>query len=293
MKHIFIINPESGQGEALANKDLIESVALRYNIPYQILLTQYKGHATTLASNINPKENITVYSVGGDGTLFEIVQGLDPSIPLGIIPCGSGNDFFRSLDIQYNNLEDLLIKLITGETMPIDIGTCLHHRFINCTSCGLDAEINDAATKLIRKKIVPKKIAYMAATLKAIIRPTYYPLTITIDNLELQKECLLISIMNGKYYGGGFTPAPDAKLNDGLLDICIVEKMPYLKILKLLPKYLKGKHQGTPGILNYQGKKITITSDKKIMFESDGECYLASKEEITLHPLQSNIKILK
>lgn len=291
MKHVYIVNPESGQGEALSMVEFLNEFSKNNDLAYEIHLTKYKGHATEIASQYFAKDNITLYSVGGDGTLYEILQGINNNVPLAIIPCGSGNDFFRTLHIDFSDIHKLIEDTINGKYISIDIGQCLHNKFINCTSVGLDAEVVDTAVKMIRKKQCNKKIAYFVAALKCIANPKGMNLQITIDDKIINQECLLVSIMNGQYYGGGFNPTPDSDIQDGYLNVIVVEMMSKMKMYRLLPKYLKGKHTNESVCKMYKCKRISIKSDKKVMFESDGECYLLKEEEINILPKKITIQV--
>ena len=121
MKHIFIVNKISGKKRGLKTVSIIEDIMQKHHYDYEIHITQYPTHAKKIAANYKKEDDVTIYAVGGDGTILEVVNGIEEGIPLGIIPCGSGNDFYRMIGPK-DNLKLLIEKTINGIVKKIDFG---------------------------------------------------------------------------------------------------------------------------------------------------------------------------
>lgn len=259
MKRIFIVNPKSGYGKSLEISKAIDEVCKARKLDYEIIYTERPLDATEIAKSYK-RDKLIVYSVGGDGTLNEVVNGLVGSKNiLGVIPAGSGNDFYKSL------------KLYDDEYVKCDLGKINRHYFINIASVGLDAEIGDNAIIMKRKKI-PRKMVYNAALFHTFFNFESHNYKIKVDGKDLgEGKKVLITVANGKIYGGGFKIAPDASINDGLLDVVIADDVSKPKIISLLLKLIQVKHPEAKEVTMLKAKKIQIKADKTITAGIDGE----------------------
>lgn len=277
MKRIFIVNPTAGQGKALNISKAIKSVCEQEGIDYIIHYTMAKGEATMLAKQYsNNIEPMIIYSVGGDGTLNEVVNGiaLSKSI-LGIIPAGTGNDFVRSLDSKQNHIG------------KVDLGKVNDKYFINIASLGIDAEIA-ANVDVIKKMKIPNSLVYYTSIFYTIAK--YKNCNIFIDNQVYSNCVTLLAACNGSYYGGGIKIAPNANLNDGLMDVYLVDKLSKLQILYLFTKLLSGKHEQYSAIHKFSTNNITIKSDDLLVCNIDGE--IIKDNSFNIHIIKDGINIL-
>lgn len=259
-KHIFIVNPASGKGKAL---DFVENLEIMAkdegkDNEIEILETTRKGHATAIANYYSNKRKysakyITIYSVGGDGTLNEVINGMNSTTKLGIIPAGSGNDFYR------------IYEKIEG-TKTIDLGIVNDRKFINIASLGIDAKMANRANE-IKSGDGIKLLSYPRAIIEEIMK--YKPLELNING-ELN-ECSLFTLCNGKYYGSGFPMNPNYDLNNGLLNMITAGKLTRREIIVLLLKILKETHLESPKVSFMKGSNLTIESKKEILCNVDGE----------------------
>ena len=285
MKHIFIINPISGTKKFNQYMDYIEETMKERKLEYEIILTQYEKHASTLASKYNENDNVILYVFGGDGTVHEIINGIKPNVPLAIIPVGTGNDFYRYFQTDISDIKQLLNDTLDGYTIKIDLGLVNDIKFINCFSMGFDAIVSDDANKMIRDNKTPNQLAYLICALKKLIKPDLIDITITIDNTKpFKKEALIMAIMNGRFYGGGFNPTPDALINDNLLDYCAIDNLSKFKIMKLLPAYTKGTHISAKEVSCGKFENLHISSPIELTMEADGEAFYST---------EVNVKVLK
>ena len=150
------------------------------------------------------------------------MNGLDPEVTFSIIPSGTGNDFFRMIEADVYHMDQLVKNTIEGEELKIDYGVCNGMRFINCLCMGIDADVNARVCEVGKGTMVPKKLLYISSALKVIQKLNPLDFTMWIDDKEEHKKGLLAAVMNGRKYGGGFTPTPDSDFNDGVFDVCIV-----------------------------------------------------------------------
>lgn len=290
MKHVFIVNSVSGKGTALKLSDTIKEICEKQNLDYEIIFTKREGHTKEIAKSIKPGD-ITVYSVGGDGTLFEIVNNLDPSINLGIIPAGSGNDFYRYFYGVCKDLKQNVINTINAKPIKVDIGKTSKMLFLNSTSIGIDAQINYDACYMIRKTIIPKTLAYPFSIIKNVITVHSDYFNIKVDEKDYSGKYYVIAIMNGRFYGNGIEASPISKVDDGYLDLVLFKDYPKLKAFPLLFKYLSGKHYGNPNFEIIRCKKVEINSKISKACQSDGENYKTTCVEGQVLEKYLNIKI--
>jgi YegS/Rv2252/BmrU family lipid kinase len=212
-----------------------------------------------------------VYSVGGDGTLNEVLNGLAGSgSSLAIIPAGSGNDFVRSLD-EGGNPFKALHETIDGFEKLVDLGTINGRYFINISSIGFDAEVADSASRIKKIPLVSGSMAYFLGIFYTLIRYSNNIINIDIDGMKFDQEVLLVAVANGRYYGGGMMAAPKAVIDDGLFDICLIERMKRPKILHFFPKFIKGLHSTIDGVHFYRGKRVVISSKRPLFLNTDGD----------------------
>lgn len=284
MKRVFIVNPVAGKGYALKTGKVIESVCIEKGIDYKIHYTNKPNEATELtklyAYSLEPT---LIYSVGGDGTLCEVVNGIvNSNAMLGIIPSGSGNDFVKVLPTLGEGIH------------KIDIGKVNDLYFTNIASIGIDAEVASNVS-LMKEKGLPRSWVYNASILYTLSK--FKSQTITYN--DISKRITLIAICNGRYYGGGFGIAPNALIDDGQFDIYLADAMPKIYIPGLLLKLKKQIHESSPRIHKYNASSISIDSEKQMVCNVDGEIikdnhfdFEIQKKAVTLYNVD-DLKIKK
>lgn len=277
LKHVFLVNPMAGQGKGKALnfiKPKIEEVCNKYSLDYEICVTHAKGEGIELVrERAKTGEEIRFYACGGDGTLYDVVNGAFgyKNAQVAVIPLGSGNDFIRCFGTidEYLVLEDQ----INGVPVEFDVIKCDDEIAINQCSMGMDAEVCAMQGKIKKLPLVTGEGAYYIGCLYAIVKKFHNHFTIRIDDgEEISKDCLFCFCGNSKYYGGGFKAAPLAEPDDGLLDFIIVEsKLSRAKLTTLLNKYKRGEHLDWDITTFKRGKKLVIHSDHPAAVNVDGE----------------------
>lgn len=272
MKHIFIINPVSGKGAAKKTMIHIEEICQMLQCDYDIIVTSGPKDATRIASQYNEKDNVCMYAVGGDGTVLETLLGLNENVPMGIIPAGTGNDFYRSVYSEKKDIKKIIKETIQGKIVQIDKGIANHSSFLNCMTFGMDAQVNELVVKIMKKTPIPKGLVYILAAFWTVLRPNTTHVILETEFEKIETDAMIVAIMNGQYYGGGFHPTPMASLQDGYFDCCIVDKIPFYKLIGILPKFFAGKHINLPQchFYKFQNCKL-ICPQEKVYSQIDGE----------------------
>ena len=268
MKYVFIINPVSGK----TNYEKIKENIHKYlkNEEYIIHETKKPLDATKMASKYKNEEDTVVYAVGGDGTLNEVVNGIAlGKCKLGIVPTGSGNDFYKTLK-KYNKKEG-----------KIDLGSINDRYFINIASVGFDAEVCYEAN-LIKDKGHFKKIAYILGAIKKMFSFKCLNTDIKLDDDLFSSRITLMAICNGRFYGGGFNIAPLASFDDDHFDVYYAKETNFFSLLALLLKLLRGTHEKSKKVIKKIADNILIKSKKELIINVDGEIIKSKRADIKM-----------
>lgn len=289
MRHIFIINPVAGNGKY--QKDLADSIHVELKnkeIDYEIYFSKFKGDIQNYIDNkCQDLVPSIIYACGGDGTLHEVINStcVFEHISVGIIPCGSGNDFIKNF-INYENFNNIEAQM-QGEIVHLDLIKVDDKYASSVCNIGLDA---DAAFHMHRFKKMPfisGSTRYYLAVLYCLINKLGRHLEVDIDgNEKLTGSFLLGVVANGQFYGGGYKCAPLAIVNDDYMDLCLVDKISRFKIMSLIGSYKLGEHLENPKINKYitykKCKHLKIKSDEPLNVCIDGESYIKSEVELTI-----------
>lgn len=247
MHHYFIINPTAGQGEAAKMLPVIQSCMEEEGLPFTIYQTKGVGDAMAYVRYMAKKGPGRFYACGGDGTLHEVVNGLGKAkeCQVALIPTGTGNDFLRNFT-HPEKFWDIAAQ-VRGEAVAIDLLRVNGRRVVNMTNTGFDSAVVAQAAKLKKIPFVAGPLAYVLAVAVRFCRPMGKALSFHTDNgKEAKGKFLLTAIANGRFYGGGFCPAPMAKINDGKLDVVAVRKVSRLRFLRLVGAFRKGTYLQNP-----------------------------------------------
>lgn len=285
MKHLFIINPVAGKKKnAQEIISLIRSLFAGRDEAYEIKLTEYPDHATEIAAQAAASgEPTRLYCIGGDGTLHETVSGcyMAQNIEIAPFPNGTGNDFVKSFpDHDFTNMK----ALIEGEARPIDLLKCGDRISMNIINCGFDAMVAGNVNKF--KRFFTGNLAYYIALFYTFIQKLGSNMQVTVDGEEIYNGRSLLAVAaNGRVYGGGFLAAPQAVIDDGLIDVLVVKNMSRLQITGFVSKYKVGNHEPLRHLMTTRrGKSMTLSADAPFAISFDGEVEMTQKAEIELLP---------
>lgn len=312
MRYVFILNYFADKKKLAAVNPEIEALRARHPDRVETHITEYPGHAGVLARAYSEKygSEVVILSCGGDGTLHEISNALvGTDTPMAVIPMGTANDFARAAvpPAGYAHPELLVRKIDDVDFEPIDVMRveCLDEKgeplpdgtkySINITSFGIDTLVQATAKRIVasvRKSRLIRKNAYSLAVVYSLIHGWDYRMryALTLENgssVTGEVSYALAAVSNGRYYGNGFNPSPAGVLNDGILEACIIEDMPLIRVLPLVPKYKKGTHMPHKKILSYRITSCVLTStrDKEVLLGNyEGEDFSGSSVRITVVP---------
>lgn len=298
MKTELIINLTAGGGKPRSHLKTIFKYLKENGFNFKVSYTSHHGEAIELARKAADKGMDLIVSIGGDGTVNEIVNGImksknNPS--LGIIPLGWANDFIKSVNIPSDITQACQI-LVQGKIKEIDVGIINEKiYFANICGVGFDAEVAQLANQMKSKHPnlrILSAFVYVFATVKKLLSPFgYHHVKIKLNGQKIHSKILFIAIGNGKFYGGRFKITPRAILDDGLLEICLVEEMGRFKYLSIIPKVFKGTHASIKGISFYRAKEVVIESSETILAQVSGEV-IEGQKKFTITLLPKRLKLI-
>ena len=266
----FVCNPTSGSGSARQYIDRLRTALEARGVDFVLRETQHPGHATALAKEAVEQGFDVIVSVGGDGTLRETALSvIHTGRVLGLLPCGTGNDYARAVKIP-TELEPALDILLNGQNKVVDAGQANEQIFFNIAGFGFDVDVLDY-TEQFKPKCKKGETAYRLGCLKAVLGLKLRRTTITFPDGTSERNVLLAAAGVGTHFGGGMNVLPESDVSDGLLDVCIAHDVTRLRLLKLLPKFIKGKHVGLPVITYRKATEVTFSCDPVSRIEVDGE----------------------
>ena len=243
-RFLLLVNPSAGGGRALKRLPAVEAELDRLGADYRTVLTRDIGHAAYEAQAAAERAE-TVASLGGDGLLRPLAGVLrDTPAALAIIPGGRGNDYARMLGIPSDPTEAARIA-VEGEERMMDVAEVDGEHYLGIASFGFDSDANRIANEA---RLVRGNLVYVYAALRALIAWKPARFTVTVDGERHELTGYSMGVANSKAYGGGMFVAPQAVLDDGLLDVVAKAQVPKLQFLRALPKYFKGTHVSDPTV---------------------------------------------
>jgi len=265
----FVVNRTSGNGKGAAVWKRVEARLKERGIEYGCRFTERPGHAAELAGELARQSGtVAVVAIGGDGTVHEAASGLVGSgVPIGCIPAGSGDDFARSLGIP-RQWEAALERVLRLASRAIDVGMINGQSFVISAGIGFDGDVARITNRSWYKRWLNKlgfgSLSYVVTVLRLVVR--YRPCRV-----RLEVDGWLIAIANMPYYGGGMKICPDARMDDGMLHLCLVEGIGRLELLRFFPRVFNGTHVSHRSVQLMSGRQIRIESTAPMTIHTDGE----------------------
>jgi len=290
MHDVYLLNPNAGRGLGRRIAAELPARLESRGLAGRIVPTDGPGHATRLAREAAEAGARWIVAVGGDGTAHEVVNGVAGSAAsFGLLPMGTGNDLAMALGIPAD-LDASIDALAGSREARIDLGRFDDRWFVNSLGLGFEAQVTIESTRVTRLRGFS---VYLWAVLKALTRLRCPDLEIRIDGREVTGRHVLVCIGNGPRVGGGFLLTPDAVNSDGVFDLCLVDAMTRLRVLRTLPKAIAGTHVTAPGVHMTRGRVIEFRSRDGFPFHADGEVVDASRHElrVEIHPGALRVRV--
>jgi diacylglycerol kinase family enzyme len=311
MKHIFVLNPAAGSGKGVAMLPGILDAARAAGIEYEVHRTISAGDARNYVRKRLDEAGddiLRFYSVGGDGTMNEVLNGIigHDSAQLAVIPVGTGNDFIRNFENR-SDFNDIG-KQIAGSPVKIDalkyvlldaegqdpdqaastVSLVTSGYALNMFNMGFDAEVVDKVAH-IKSGLLKGTAAYIAGVLAVLAKLRKLPITIEADGVVVGSgDYLLTGAANGGYSGGGFYGLPPAVIDDGQLDLLMVKSISRRRFLSMVKMYHDGTHIGSPkfaDVLEHLPcKEAVFRPEREMVMSIDGECINCGGVRVTIAP---------
>lgn len=283
MTHLFIINPAAGSRDRTKYyRQIIKEICTQKGVDYEIKVSEAPGHCQTLTREaaLTGKE-YKIYACGGDGTLNEVAAGAAgfDNVAVTVFSGGSGNDFTKLFsDAEaFRDLE----KLMDSEEVSFDMIRCNDDLALNICSVGLDARIGTDVSNYKRLPLLSGFRAYAASTVVNVIKGIAEHYVVELEDQRIDGDQTLICACNGRFYGGGFNPVPEADPTDGLLDILLIKKVSRLQVAKVIGKFKSGNYRQLPDLVkHFRTDKVKIICDQPTPINLDGE--LRRAKEVTM-----------
>ena len=298
MKTIVIVNPQAGNGRTEKIWPNIESALEKSIGSFEVLQTTCRGDATDLSRRILAVDTARIVAVGGDGHLNEVLNGfiendlpVNPEARLSFVMTGTGCDFQRSLGIS-GKWQNAAAKLKDAKVRKIDVGKVTYaaadktqkiRYFDNIASFGLSGAVDHCLEHSRLRDYLGGSPLFLWATIKTVFTHPNQSIRFRIDDGPEEEICSRLGLLaNGRYFGGAMHAAPEAELDDGLLDLLMLKEISVAKFLWHLPKIYKGTHLKIPEIFFQKVRKFTAESSEQVILDIDGESpgYLAATFEV-------------
>lgn len=302
MKKIkVILNPVAGRGFSNRAETEITRYLKAEGLDFDLVHTERKGHAIELTKQAVTEGYEVVAAAGGDGTTNEVINGVvsatdgkgKNTCAVALFPTGSGNDFSFNAGVP-GDFREVCSLIAKDQTRIVDIGKVTMpgkepHYFDNQVGIGFDGVVTMEAKKY-------KRLRGMALYLPVVLKTVFLinkasKVTIEYDDQKIDLSTVQVSIANGSREGGGFYMAPGAKMDDGYFNICIVEDIGKLGMLKIIPKFMNGRHIEQKATRMMQAKKVTITSEDNLLAHYDGEILCTEGHRIECEIIPQRIKV--
>lgn len=294
-----IANPAAGRGRAQHIISHVSQVLAEKGVRFDLVQTEYPGHATELARQAVSDGYQTIVALGGDGTVNEIINGLctdlgdDPNpadiVKLGVIPAGSGNDFAYAIGLP-PKVPEALDRLAEGNTRLVDVGRINDRLFAYGVGMGLIAQANVESRKI---KWLRGTLLYVIALSKVLIfQHKSYELEITVDDTQIKQWAMLVSVANGRRTAGAFLLTPDAEVDDGLLNLCVIAPVSRLDVIRFIPLVFKGYHTKLDAVHTFTGREVKIRSNKPLVTHVDGEVFGRGEKYYEFSLLPARLRVI-
>ena len=294
MKVKVIVNPYANRWRARARVPALEAAFARAGLAFDLYETMAEEDAIAVARRAAGEGYDAVVAAGGDGTVSEVVNGLiqaagdGPTVPLGVLSLGTGNDFADMNGIP-RTLDEAVAVIAGGKTRQIDAGRINDRYFDNNCALAMEPMVT---IENVRMKRLSGNIRYVVAVLKSVLKLKAWQMRIRWDDGEIESPTLLLSVCNSPRTGGVFHMAPPARSDDGVLDFVFVPEISKLQVMAILPRLFGGSHLNHPLVQHWRTRRLVVESDPGTPIHADGEVIAESERRIEYEVLPGKITLL-
>ena len=291
MKHLFIINPAAGSRDRTEYySEIIHRECGRRGLDYEIRVSDAPGGCARLAREAaGTGEEYRLYACGGDGTLNEVASAAAgyPNVAVTVLSGGSGNDFVKLFDDPKAFFD--LERLLDCQEAEFDMIRCNGDLALNICSVGLDARIGTDVASYKRIPLLHGFRAYAVSTVVNLFRGISEHYVVEVNGERIDQAFTFVCVCNGRFYGGGFNPVPEADPTDGELDVLLVNKVSLLQVPGVIGKYKDGRYKELPHLVRHlKTKSVKIICDKPTPINLDGE--LRTAREVTMEVAEEKLR---
>jgi diacylglycerol kinase (ATP) len=269
---VVVANPAAGHGKAGRLIGKVTTALHRLRVPHEIRVSESGPDLERLARAAAEGGARIVAALGGDGTASLAANGiLGTGAALAALPAGTGDDFAKAIGAgKLDTAVELLANPKTVDLDVIEVTTGADKRsFVNIAGAGFDSEVNETANGMTVK--LGATGTYLAALLKTLSRYSPAAFTIQVDDERMELDAMLVEVGSGRWTGGGMKVLPNAIMNDGLLDVCIVEALSKPAFLRAFPRVFLGSHTTHPNVRMRTGTRVQVEADRRVLVYADGE----------------------
>lgn len=290
-KVFVLVNPNAGKNKVVGLANQFRSFIEAQNLAFELHDTSASQSATTTVAEMLDSTFSELVILGGDGTINEAINGLKHDVPVAILPAGTGDDFAKNIDIGKTK-RDQFETAINGKNFRIDLGLCNDRKFVNGVGIGFDGQIvEDMASK--RVPLLKGHAAYYYHVLRILGGYREKPFEYNLDNQDFERDLILLTVANGTTFGGGFRLTPKAKIDDGLLDVCAIRKLPAIHRFLNIHRLSKGTHDQLNAVSFHQVRSVEIRENSQLFAHIDGERMGQPPFEIKILPQSMILRVIR
>jgi diacylglycerol kinase (ATP) len=290
-RRLVILNPAAGRGRVRREWPRLADALRAADVAFDLVETKAPGEGVALAERAALAYDVVI-AAGGDGTVHEVANGLlraGAGAAFGVLPLGSGDDFVKMLPAR-----DAVERIAQGVPRALDAGRIVADAtryFAN----GMDIGFGAHASRNVRR--VPRPFtglaAYLGALALTLVRYPKLEVRLQLDGgAPFAQTTAMTAVMNGRAFGGSFHVCPDARIDDGELDLLIADGIGRLRILGLVPKIMRGAHGGDPRLKLLRARRVTIESDTPLLVEADGEIAFEGARRLEIEVLPEALRVI-
>ena len=294
MRHVFIINPYAGKRDQTSRiYGMADHLRDEHGLECACMLTDRPGGATDMARKLaETGEELRIYACGGDGTIHEVANGVAgfPNAAMTAIPTGTGNDFLKNFGADAAKFADA-DNLWDGDVFPLDLIDCNVKLCLTIACNGIDARIADSVHQYSGSPMLNGRGSYLASVaMNFLFRPIGRHWKVFLDDEVLEDDFALVSMCNGRYYGGGSMPVPEARMDDGVLHTVLIKNVAKATFARLFAPYSAGEYRKLPQnlIRVSTARTVRIRAEEDIVTCVDGETFRGREVVMTLSDKRLN-----